>query len=226
MTTQRPLRQAALGRDGRLLLTLGEAASRLDTGPLGIERLIEEGLLEPAEADARGRVWFDPVDIDAVMTGKATRQSGARLRSADGGSADHDDPDALGQLEPRDEGSGPPTRQVIILVDDDDDLRDTNALILEREGYEVRHASDGAEALAILREQPGASLIVLDLHMPTMDGWAFRRAQLDDDDLRPIPVLVLTADRTSAPEAIGAAALLLKPLEPTKLLASVREQLK
>jgi hypothetical protein len=63
-----------MGRDGRLLLTLGEAASRLGTGPLGIERLVREGLLSPADSDDLGRVWFDAADIDDVASGVAKRR--------------------------------------------------------------------------------------------------------------------------------------------------------
>lgn len=65
---------AAIGRDGRLLLTLGETASRLGTGPLGIERLVEEGLLVPIDHDGLGRTWFDPADVDDVASGAAARR--------------------------------------------------------------------------------------------------------------------------------------------------------
>jgi hypothetical protein len=75
--------QAAIGRDGRLLLTLGEAASRLDTGPLGIERLVNEGLLAPADSDGLGRVWFDPADLDEVASRAAARRRDSELPPAE-----------------------------------------------------------------------------------------------------------------------------------------------
>lgn len=60
-------------------------------------------------------------------------------------------------------------------------------------GYAVDEASDGFEALERLRTVGRPSLILLDLTMPNMDGWAFRRLQLRDPDLASIPVVVLSA---------------------------------
>src|SRR5512140_1028000 len=71
----------------------------------------------------------------------------------------------------------------ILLVEDDPDGRACMSALLELEGYTVVTAVDGAEALERLRNglQPG--LIVLDLMMPGMDGFQFRREQLQDPRL-------------------------------------------
>jgi len=62
-------------------------------------------------------------------------------------------------------------REKILVVDDDPDILDALAMILESQSYEVVTARDGIEALANLKaEKP--SLMVLDLLMPKMDGWA------------------------------------------------------
>lgn len=83
-------------------------------------------------------------------------------------------------------------RRDVLNVDDDDDLRATLALLLEFEGFAVRCARDGAEALrAITEARP--LIVLLDLMMPVMNGWQFRAAMLADPSLADIPVIVITA---------------------------------
>jgi CheY-like chemotaxis protein len=97
--------------------------------------------------------------------------------------------------------------RLILLVDDDADSRACMCSLLELEGYVVHTACDGAEALKRLRGglQPG--LIVLDLMMPGMDGFQFRREQLGDPKLSAIPVVIYSGHH----DAKANAAL----LEPT-----------
>jgi CheY-like chemotaxis protein len=63
----------------------------------------------------------------------------------------------------------PSSRRKILVVDDEDDFRASVVMILEAEGWEVREARDGAEALALLREWDPA-IMMLDWRMPVMDG--------------------------------------------------------
>jgi CheY-like chemotaxis protein len=85
----------------------------------------------------------------------------------------------------------------VLVVDDDRDFRDAVAAVLERQGYEVRCAANGAQALALMhRGKPGA--IVLDLSMPVMSGWELIDALRADGDLACIPVVVLSATRAPA----------------------------
>ena len=110
------------------------------------------------------------------------------------------------------------------MVDDDEAIRLTVKELLAEEGYSVRGASNGSEALAILREtSPLPAVILLDLMMPVMDGWTFRRAQADDPRLAAIPVVVLTAAASIARELreLAVDALLAKPLRLETLLATV-----
>jgi CheY-like chemotaxis protein len=80
----------------------------------------------------------------------------------------------------------------VLVVDDDQDIRDTVAAALETEGYRVRCAENGAQALALMHGyRPEA--IVLDLSMPIMNGWQLLDAVHERRDLREIPVLVLSA---------------------------------
>jgi CheY-like chemotaxis protein len=90
------------------------------------------------------------------------------------------------------------------------------------EGYEVRAATDGAAALATI-EGWVPHVIVLDLMMPVMDGWAFREAQRQRASVRDVPVVILSASRDlgRAAEALRPAAVLAKPFDVDALLTAV-----
>ena len=111
----------------------------------------------------------------------------------------------------------------ILVVEDDPDIRDALATVLESEGYDVMQASHGQEALGQLRASSSASLILLDLHMPVMNGWAFRTEQLRDPRLAAIPVVVVSADGMMPKRAaeLGAAGYVGKPIDFERLLALV-----
>ena len=81
------------------------------------------------------------------------------------------------------------------VVDDDPDMREALRLVLELRGYSVEEAADGQRALELLRSNPGCCLILLDLMMPGMNGWQFRKAQQEAPELAAIPVVVLSAMR-------------------------------
>jgi DNA-binding response OmpR family regulator len=112
----------------------------------------------------------------------------------------------------------------ILFVDDDADLRDSLKDALEGHAYIVDTARDGAEALALLRtmrELP--ALILLDVEMPKMNGIEFRKAQLTSPAFAAIPVMWVTATPSLVNEAraLGAGALLRKPLGVGALLAAI-----
>jgi CheY-like chemotaxis protein len=111
----------------------------------------------------------------------------------------------------------------VLLVEDDRAIRETIAELLEAEGYGVRCAGNGAEALALLASEAPPQVIVLDLMMPVMDGWEFREALKRDPHLARIPVIVLSASNRLEQriDALGAAAFLPKPFEVGRLLAAV-----
>ena len=116
----------------------------------------------------------------------------------------------------------PPRR--VLLVEDDDLIRQALTTILEVEGYAVLTAADGEEALRRLQGPQPPDLILLDLMMPGMDGWQFRREQRQDRALASIPVVVFSAVDLAEQKAagLGAAGHLEKPVEPRKLLATIR----
>ena len=110
----------------------------------------------------------------------------------------------------------------VLIVEDDLDTREMLEQFLEIQGFHVETAENGQRALECLGEGCAACVILLDLMMPVMDGWEFRR-QLDaDPTLAPVPVIVLSAlDRVRSAN-IDAAAFLKKPLDFDRLLDLVR----
>lgn len=111
----------------------------------------------------------------------------------------------------------------ILVVDDDIDIREAMCLVLQHNGYRTLTASNGEEALRMLRNGQMADLILLDMMMPVMDGWGFRSSQADLPEVAHIPVVVLTGDGRAPAKAaaIGAAGYLRKPLDLDELLAIV-----
>ncbi|HKF69977.1 MAG TPA: response regulator [Vicinamibacterales bacterium] len=111
----------------------------------------------------------------------------------------------------------------ILVVDDDAAVVRPLAKFLELEGFTTVTAANGLEALKYLRGGGGAAVIVLDLRMPVMDGWAFRREQLRDPMLAQIPVVVLSgADHDRVPEILAAAAFE-KPYQLAEVTTAVRQ---
>jgi CheY-like chemotaxis protein len=108
----------------------------------------------------------------------------------------------------------------ILIVDDDIDIREAMCMVLEHGGYRTIAAANGAEALRVLDGGPTIDLILLDMMMPVMDGWAFRTAQAQGPAFASIPVVVLTGDGRAAAKAaaISAAGYLKKPLDLDDLL--------
>ena len=115
----------------------------------------------------------------------------------------------------------------VLVVDDDQFIRQCIAVTLQDEGYRVDAASNGAAALEWLerewrpaRSQP--DVILLDMRMPVMDGWAFARAYRALT-LRHAPIVVVTAAQDAALRAaqIAADGFLAKPFDLDDLVAVV-----
>jgi DNA-binding response OmpR family regulator len=112
--------------------------------------------------------------------------------------------------------------ETILIADDEPGIRDLARLYLEKEGFRVQTAENGAQAVAQVRQNPPA-LLVLDLMMPEIDGWEVCRRIRAESDL---PILMLTArdqdiDKIVALE-MGADDYLTKPFNPRELVARVR----
>jgi two-component system, chemotaxis family, chemotaxis protein CheY len=110
----------------------------------------------------------------------------------------------------------------VLIVEDDVELRAMMAQLLTLEGFVATAVANGREALEYLRKGDRPDIILLDLMMPVMDGWEFRRKQQSDPTLATVPVVVLSAlDHRRAAE-VDAVAFLKKPLDFDRLLELVR----
>jgi CheY-like chemotaxis protein len=120
----------------------------------------------------------------------------------------------------------PEKRCTVLLVDDVCDSREMYAFFLRAGGYAVHEAAEGGDALAMALEfHP--DVIVMDLTLPSMDGWTAIASLSGNPETAAIPVVVLSAhtfpaDEQRAREA-GAAAFLAKPCAPGDLARIVRQ---
>jgi CheY-like chemotaxis protein len=116
-----------------------------------------------------------------------------------------------------------PSNRRVLIVDDYPDLRRSLTILLQEAGYQVTTAAHGQEALELLRTEPLPHLILLDLVMPVMHGWEFRRRQRQDPGLASIPVVVISGGEAPPPESgfIDAASYLLKPIDYDVLLTTI-----
>jgi len=110
----------------------------------------------------------------------------------------------------------------VLIVEDDADLREMMAQLLSLEGFRTATVSNGLEALEYLHNGDRPDLILLDLMMPVMDGWEFRRQQQADPQLARVPVIVLSALDQNRAADVNAAAFLKKPLDFDRLIKLVR----
>lgn len=112
----------------------------------------------------------------------------------------------------------------VLVVEDDEDLRDGLAYLIERQGHRVVTAHNGVDALARLESMRAPPcLIILDLMMPDMDGWAFRRELLARPELSGIPVLLVSgvADIDEVAQTLKAVDYLKKPVDFPRLYALI-----
>jgi CheY-like chemotaxis protein len=109
-----------------------------------------------------------------------------------------------------------------LVVDDDPDIRDSLREVLEDEGYDVSCVGNGREALDHLQAaSPRPCVILLDLMMPVMDGWQFRKEQKKlEPEIANIPLVVITATG-KRPVLVDAAELVMKPLDLNRLFEAV-----
>ena len=113
----------------------------------------------------------------------------------------------------------------ILIVEDDPDSRESFCAILEDAGHGCVSVKSGKEALEHLNSHPLPDAILLDMLMPEMDGWQFRKAQLADPKIAKIPVVVITAVDQARNSALrfGASSFLTKPVHPDSLLGAFRQ---
>lgn len=114
------------------------------------------------------------------------------------------------------------SRPTVFIVEDDRDTRDMIGRFLDLEGFAVQSAPNGLQALEKLDGAPDVCVILLDLMMPVMDGWEFRRRQITHESLRDIPVIVFSAAGRDRMAQIAANEYVAKPVDLEDLLERVR----
>ena len=110
----------------------------------------------------------------------------------------------------------------ILCVDDDPGLQRVMTKFLTLEGFTPVIAGNGQEALDYLRGGGHAKVILLDLRMPVMDGFAFRKAQRADPGFADIPVIVLSGADAERVSELEAAAAFRKPVSFADVMTVVR----
>ena len=129
----------------------------------------------------------------------------------------------------QDRDQGTTSRPLVLAVDDLQLNLSILAELLEPEGIDVRQAEDGPTALRHARLEPRPDLILLDVMMPDMDGYAVLSALRSHAETRDIPVIFVTALNETEDEKkgllAGAVDYITKPINPAVLIARVRLQL-
>ncbi len=152
----------------------------------GLGRLLPRlGVVAGASVEPDGSILvvLDPPGL--VELGRQTRTSGpATIVAAESGERPRR-PDAS-----------------VLVVDDALTVRELQRTILERAGYQVRVACDGVEALALLAEDP-SDLVLTDVEMPRMDGFALTEAIRAHPKFTNVPVLILTSRSTDVDRQRG-----------------------
>jgi two-component system cell cycle response regulator DivK len=112
----------------------------------------------------------------------------------------------------------------ILLVEDNEMNRDMLSRRLERKGYQIMLALDGAEGLQMARTS-NPDLILMDMSLPVIDGWEATRQLKADEATRQIPVIALTAHAMATDEekarAAGCDDFDTKPIELPRLLSKI-----
>ena len=112
---------------------------------------------------------------------------------------------------------------MILVVDDHDDTRHVLIRLLNASGYDAVGVCDGAQALLFMRTHR-PKLMILDCHMPCLDGFAVLSAVRSDAALADLPVIMFSADAAAKPQALrlGAQGFILKgSLDWAKISAEV-----
>lgn len=126
--------------------------------------------------------------------------------------------------------ANPPDRQSVILnVDDNEDARESLNWLLRAQGYEVRDASSGAEALRLAGDRP--DLVILDVILPDQNGFEICRRIKSNPGTAATPVLMLSGQAVTPGDHVmglegGADGYLTKPADPALVLAQVKALLR
>lgn len=120
-------------------------------------------------------------------------------------------------------------QKTIVYIEDDPEMIDLVQLILNRRGFIVKGAEGGISGLEMVKGVK-PDLVLLDLMMPDMDGWDVYHKIKDCEDVRTVPVIVITAKAQPIDKVLGLRIAkvddyICKPFTPQELLASIEKVL-
>lgn len=114
----------------------------------------------------------------------------------------------------------------ILVVDDSKTVRNLVAFILKSEGFSVTTAEDGLDGLEKLYAMTQVDLIVSDVNMPRMDGFAFIKTVREQDAYRDVPIVVLSTEGQEKDiqtgMRLGANLYMVKPAQPEKMVRNIK----
>jgi len=119
-------------------------------------------------------------------------------------------------------------RNDLVVLAVDDDMINLKLLksMLKKSGYtkEVIEAKNGSDAINVLKSRDDIDLVLLDIIMPIMNGIEMLKVARADDNLRQVPIIVLTTDETKKSEALefGANGFLMKPIRSDDLISKIK----
>ena len=121
------------------------------------------------------------------------------------------------------------SKKSVVCIEDEPEMIDLIKLILGRKGFELTGAMGGREGLELIRRTK-PDLVLLDLMMPDMDGWEVYQQLKSDDELKHIPVIIVTAKAQSIDKVLGLHIAkvddyVTKPFGPQELLQSIEKVL-
>lgn len=118
--------------------------------------------------------------------------------------------------------------QLIVIAEDNEDTRRVYALILRHHGFEVAEATNGLEAVELVRRTK-PSLVLMDIGLPEIDGWQASRLLKSDGRTNTIPLIAFSACVDSTADLNGRATFdgyILKPISPNELVRRVQAYMK
>ena len=121
------------------------------------------------------------------------------------------------------------SKKSVVCIEDEPEMIDLIKLILGRKGFELAGAMGGREGLDLIRRLK-PDLVLLDLMMPDMDGWEVYQQIKSDEELKHIPVIIVTAKAQSIDKVLGLHIAkvddyVTKPFGPQELLQSIEKVL-
>jgi two-component system, OmpR family, response regulator VicR len=117
----------------------------------------------------------------------------------------------------------------VVIIEDDPEMINLVKLILKKEGFDVTGAVGGRDGLDAI-EHLSPDLVLLDLMMPDIDGWEVYQTMKANEQMKHIPVIIITAKAQSIDKVLGLHIAkvddyITKPFSPNELVSSVRRVL-